>query len=81
MTIQTSISKLIESRATEAYRKHAGEHTPNIYTPVGSTRLTKERAYAQMLEANPEAYAAYRKQHNAAPVLAQLSALGLRVAQ
>ena len=37
---------------------------------------TEQSAFARLLEANPEAYAAYRAQHNAAPVLQILKAAG-----
>jgi capsid assembly protease len=40
--------------------------------------VTKEQAFAQMLEANPEAYASYRAQHNAKGLLGQLEAAGVQ---
>jgi len=40
--------------------------------------ITKEQAVAQALEDNPEVYAAYRANHNAAPLVAQLEAAGIK---
>lgn len=41
--------------------------------------VTKEQAFAQMLQANPEAYGAYRAQHNAKALLGQLEAAGVQI--
>lgn len=41
--------------------------------------VTKEQAFAKMLEANPEVYAAYRTQHNAKALLASLEAAGIQL--
>jgi hypothetical protein len=40
---------------------------------------TKEQAFARLLVSDPEAYAAYRAQHNAAPMVATLEAAGIKI--
>lgn len=40
---------------------------------------TKEQAFARLLDSNPEAYAAYRAQHNAGPMIATLEAAGIKI--
>jgi hypothetical protein len=40
---------------------------------------TRERAFARLLEMNPEAYADYKVQHNARPAIAALKAAGIPV--
>ncbi len=62
-----SVEALLESTAADYARRHRG--------------VTKEQAYVAVLEANPEVYAAYREQHNAAPLMAQLKAAGIKVQQ
>ena len=42
-------------------------------------RETKEQAFARLLDSDPEAYAAYRAQHNAGPMIATLEAAGVKI--
>lgn len=73
---QAASIKQIEADAAVFSRQNFGAISPSLYVPGGNTKVTKERAYAAMLEANPEAYAQYRAQHNAAPTIAALKAAG-----
>jgi len=45
----------------------------------GTTKLTKERAYALMLEEHPEVYGAFVAQHNAKGLIATLERAGVRL--
>jgi hypothetical protein len=40
---------------------------------------TKEQAFARLLDSDPEAYATFRAQHNAAPMVAALEAAGVKI--
>ena len=40
---------------------------------------TKEQAFARLIEANPDVYAAYRTQHNAQALVAALQAAGVQL--
>ena len=71
----------IELEAAAFAARHRGQVTPALYVDGTSVKMTKERAYATMLEEHPEAYAAYRDQHNAAPLVAQLQKAGFRLAR
>ncbi len=71
----------IEAEAAAVARQHFGRKTPGLYVPGAEIRMTKERAYAAMLEEHPEAYAAYRAQHNAKGLVAMLEAAGIRLAR
>jgi capsid assembly protease len=68
----------IETQAEALARQNRGNSMRNLYG-FGESPMTKERAYAQALEANPEAYAAYRAQHNARTLVATLEAAGYRL--
>lgn len=70
----------IEAQATSFARQNRGQATQGMYVNGVTTRVTKERAYAAMLEEHPEAYAAFRAQHNAKGLIATLEAAGIRLA-
>jgi hypothetical protein len=67
----------LEAEATSFARQNRGQATTGLYVTNSTAKVTKERAFAQLLEERPEIYAAYRDQHNAAPLLAQLKAAGV----
>ena len=69
----------LEAQATGYARQNRGKETPNLYAESGTTKLTKERAYAQMLEEHPEVYGAFVAQHNAKGLIATLEAAGVRL--
>jgi signal peptide peptidase SppA len=71
----------LEAQAVAFARQNRGSVTNGLYVSGASTRVTKERAYAQMLEEHPEAYAAFRAQHNAKGMIATLEAAGIRLAR
>lgn len=71
----------IEAQATSYARQNRGKETPNLYAESGTTKLTKERAYAQMLEEHPEVYGAFVAQHNAKGLIATLERAGVRLAR
>jgi len=71
----------LEAQSVALARQNRGQATPGLYVSGTATRVTKERAYAQMLEEHPEAYAAFRAQHNAKGLIATLEAAGVRLAQ
>jgi len=71
----------LEAQSVALARQNRGQVTPGLYVSGTATRVTKERAYAQMLEEHPEAYAAFRAQHNAKGLIATLEAAGVRLAQ
>lgn len=71
----------IEAQAVSYARQNRGQATQGMYVNGVSTRVTKERAYAAMLEEHPEAYAAFRAQHNAKALVATLEAAGIRLAR
>ena len=71
----------IEAQATTYARQNRGKETPNLYAESGTTKLTKERAYAQMLEEHPEVYGAFVAQHNAKGLIATLERAGVRLAR
>jgi hypothetical protein len=50
-----------------------------LYVAGATTTLTKEQAVARALEADPEVYGTYRKQHNARAILAGLEAAGVQI--
>ncbi len=77
----TANMQAIEAEAVAFARQNANQETPNLYVVGGSTKMTKERAAAQMLEGNPAAYAAFRAQHNAKGLVATLEAAGYKLAQ
>ena len=61
--------------------QNRGKETPNLYAESGTTKLTKERAYALMLEEHPEVYGAFVAQHNAKGLIATLERAGVRLAR
>ena len=71
----------IEAQATTYARQNRGKETPNLYAESGTTKLTKERAYAQMLEEHPEVYGAFVALHNAKGLIATLERAGVRLAR
>ena len=71
----------IEAQATSYARQNRGKETSNLYAESGTTKLTKERAYAQMLEEHPEVYGAFVAQHNAKGLIATLERAGIRLAR
>ncbi len=66
----------LETEATALARQNRGQLTASLYS-TGQAPMTKERAFAQALEADPEVYEAYRAQHNAASVIATLRGAGI----
>ncbi len=71
----------IEAQDTSYARQNRGQVTQGMYVNGVTTKVTKERAYAAMLEEHPEAYAAFRAQHNAKALVATLEAAGIRLAR
>jgi signal peptide peptidase SppA len=71
----------LEAQSVALARQNRGQVTPGMYVSGTATKVTKERAYAQMLEEHPEAYAAFRAQHNAKGLIATLEAAGVRLAR
>ena len=71
----------LELDASAHYLRHRGQVTPALYVDGGATKVTKERAYAAMLEEHPETYAAYRQNHNAKSMIDALAAAGIRLAK
>jgi hypothetical protein len=71
----------IEAQATTYARQNRGKETSNLYAERGTTKLTKERAYAQMLEEHPEVYGAFVAQHNAKGLIDTLERAGVRLAR
>jgi signal peptide peptidase SppA len=69
----------LEAQAAALARQNRSQITPGLYVSGTATKVTKERAYAQMLEEHPEAYAAFRAQHNAQALIATLEAAGVRL--
>jgi signal peptide peptidase SppA len=69
----------LEAQAAAFARQNRGQITAGLYVSGTATKVTKERAYAQMLEEHPEAYAAFRAQHNAKGLIATLEAAGVRL--
>ncbi len=69
----------LEAQAAALARQNQSQITPGLYVSGSATKVTKERAYAQMLEEHPEAYAAFRAQHNAKALIATLEAAGVRL--
>ena len=71
----------LEAQAVSFARQNRGQATAALYVSWTTAKVTKERAYAQMLEDHPEAYAAFRAQHNAKGLIATLEAAGVRLAR
>lgn len=71
----------LEAQAVSFARQNRGQATAGLYVSGTTAKVTKERAYAQMLEDHPEAYAAFRAQHNAKGLIATLEAAGVRLAR
>lgn len=69
----------LEAQAVSLTRQNRGQVTAGLYVSGTASKVTKERAYAQMLEEHPEAYAAFRAQHNAKALIATLEAAGVRL--
>jgi len=81
MEIKTNSKEMeaVEMLATSYARQRRGQVTQALYVPGSEARVTKERAYAAMLEEQPEAYAAFRFAHNAKVIVATLEAAGVRL--
>jgi hypothetical protein len=81
MQTKTMSIKDLETEAASVARalKNQGVAMENLYVPGESRGITKEQAFARMLEANPEVYAAYRDQHNARTLIRTLKAAGIRL--
>jgi len=71
----------LEAQAVSFARQNRGTMTGGMYVSGTATKVTKERAYSQMLEEHPEAYAAFRAHHNAKALVATLEAAGIRLAR
>ena len=71
----------LEAQAVSFARQNRGQATAALYVSWTTAKVTKERAYAQMLEDHPEAYAAFRAQYNAKGLIATLEAAGVRLAR
>ena len=69
----------MEAQAAVAARQSIGAKVEGQYVAGAHRPLTKEMALARALEANPEAYEAYRAAHNAAPMVAALRAAGVEI--
>ena len=77
---EMSIARL-ELDAAAHFLRHRGQTTASVYVPGTEAKMTRERAYAAMLEEHPEAYAEFRKRHNAAATIRALEAAGIRLAR
>ena len=71
----------VEAQAVAFARQNRGQVSTGLYVTGSDTKITKERSYALMLEEHPEAYAAFRSQHNAKALVATLEAAGIRLAR
>ena len=71
----------VEAQAVAFARQNRGQVSTGLYVSGSDTKITKERSYALMLEEHPEAYAAFRSQHNAKALVATLEAAGIRLAR
>jgi len=71
----------LEAQAQSFGRQNRSQVTPRMYVNGAAAKVTKERAYAATLEEHPEAYAAFRAQHNAKGLIATLEAAGIRLAR
>lgn len=69
----------LEREALAVARQHRGEVTQGVYVADAAVRMTKERAFAQMLENDPQIYEEFRKRHNAAPIVRALESSGVRL--
>jgi ClpP class serine protease len=76
-TTKAAILQQLETEAAAVRLGRRGAATPNIYMPGETRSMSQEQASAQVLEDNPEVYAAYRRAHNAAPVLQALRDAGV----
>ncbi len=70
----------LEAQAVSLARQNRSSASAGLYVSGATTRVTKERAYAAMLEEHPEAYEAYRNQHNAAAMVRTLQNAGYQIA-
>ena len=71
--------KDLEAQAIALARQNRGQVNEPVYVAGSTAPASKERIFAAMLEAQPEAYAAFRAQHNAKVLVAQLEAAGVRL--
>ncbi len=71
----------VEAEAAAFARQNQSQATPGLYVTGVITKVTKERAYAQAIEAHPEVYESYRNQHNAADLVRRLQSAGFELVQ
>lgn len=71
--------KELEAQATAFAAQNRGKATPPAYVNGPAVKMTKERAYAQMLEEHPEAYGEYVDQHNAQGLVGRLQKAGYKL--
>jgi len=69
----------LEAQAEALVRESFGQPTANLYVEGGHTRLTKERALAQLLEEDPKVYQLYRNLEGARSFRRALKLLGVEV--
>jgi hypothetical protein len=69
----------IEAEAAVMVRENSFKTTSGVYVPSERRGLTREQAFAAAMESRPELYADYRRQHNAAAIVAQLEAAGITI--
>ncbi len=81
MQVKTFKEIEIEAARDAQALKFRGASMPGLYVPGATAAPTKERAIASYYECNPEAYAEYRRRHNAQAVIATLEAAGIRLAR
>ena len=78
---KTGIARMqdVEAEALAFARQNRGAVMENLYVPGQSRGVTKEQAVARMLEAHPEAYAAFRDEHNGAALVRTLQKAGYEI--
>ena len=69
--------KALEAEAQGVARQAAGQLTPGLYVPGVLAKVTKERAVAMELEANPELYERLRQEHNGRELVRRLESAGV----
>jgi hypothetical protein len=89
-----SIGRTVVPRVEDAFRQTPRQATGGRVTVADLERQaaqialasrmqggteTKEQAFGALLEANPEVYAAHRREHNAKVLVAGLEAAGIQV--
>jgi hypothetical protein len=69
----------IEAEARAAIRTNGNSSIPGVYVRETTAKTTPERLIAESLEADPEAYAEYRAQHNSHQLLNALRDAGVKI--